>query len=79
LGPLFEHRPLEFRNRPIICIIMPPAGVGVSMASVKLRNPDLALRQPLHDRRDIAERTRETVELPDHEDITLAEMIEVAR
>jgi hypothetical protein len=42
-GAFTEHRALELGKRPTICIIMRPAGVVVSIASVRLA-------QPLHDR-----------------------------
>ncbi len=55
---------------------MRPAGVVVSIASVRLRNPALASAKPLHDGQHIAERTREPVEFPHHEHIALAELIQ---
>jgi hypothetical protein len=38
---LSQHRPLELRER-VICIIIRPAGVVVSIASVRLRKPAFA-------------------------------------
>ena len=64
-------------NDPTICIIMRPAGVVVSMASVRLRKPALAFRA-LHDGEDVLERARQPVQFPDHEHVALAELIEQA-
>ena len=46
------------------------------MASVRLRNPAPGFPEPLHDREHVPERTRQPVEFPDHEHITLAKLIE---
>jgi len=61
---------------PTICIIMRPAGGGGVDGLGQAAKSGFNLRQPLHKNEHIAERTREPVELPDHEDITLAEMIQ---
>ena len=60
-------------NDPTICIIMSPAGVVVSMASVRLRSWPW-LSDTLHDYEDVLQRAREAVELPDHDDIALADL-----
>ena len=61
---------------PTICIIIRPAGVVVSIASVKLRNPLLRLPELLHDREHVAQRAREPIQLPDNDHITGAKLIE---
>ena len=55
---------------PTICVIIRPAGVVVSIASVKLRNPAPASPELLHDREQVAQRARQPIQLPDNDHIT---------
>ena len=63
---------------PTICIIMRPAGVVVSMFSVMERKPApaLAIRSMICST-SFSER-RQAVELPDHHDVALAQLVEQA-
>ena len=61
---------------PTICIIIRPAGVVVSIASVRLRNPATASPRRSHDHEHVAQRTRQPVQLPNHDDVPRAQLIQ---
>jgi hypothetical protein len=65
-------------NAPSICIIMRPAGPAVSTASVSERKPAPGGLDSLKDVEEVFERAGQPVELPDHDNIGLAELIEQA-
>ncbi len=59
-----QHGALESSESPDHLYHDPPAGVVVSIASVRLRKAGFGLTQPFHDGQDIAQRPGEPVELP---------------
>jgi len=58
---------------PSICIIIRPAGVVVSIASVSDRNPAPAAYL-LEDEKHVLERARLAVEFPDNHDVAFVEL-----
>ncbi len=78
LVPSFSMAPLEFRKYPDH---LQQHGAGRSSDADSLgqaAKSGSGFPQPLHDRQGITERPREAVELSNHEDITLPEMLQQA-